>query len=86
MKVELSIEINPFGCHVNAISYRWNGNMIWSRNYLFMYDQQTKIEIATLKVAAQASTASKERHDNLLIFQTTQQRLEEKEHELKEAQ
>jgi hypothetical protein len=39
-----------------------------------------------LKVAAQASTASKERHDNLLIFQTTQQRLEEKEHELKEAQ
>jgi hypothetical protein len=41
-----------------------------------------------LKAAAQASAAErdKERYDSLLTLQATQQRLEEKEQELKEAQ
>ncbi|CAK9224132.1 unnamed protein product [Sphagnum troendelagicum] len=51
-------------------------------------DQRAQTEIATLKAAAQASAAErdKERHDSLLTLQATQQRLEEKEQELKEAQ
>jgi hypothetical protein len=41
-----------------------------------------------LKAAAKASAAERdqERHDSLLTLQATQQRLEEKEQELKEAQ
>ncbi len=53
-----------------------------------MQDRWAQTEIATLKAAAQASAAErdKERHDSLLTLQATQQRLEEKEQELKEAQ
>ncbi len=53
-----------------------------------MQDSHAQIENTTLKANARILVVEKykEKHDILLTFQATQQQLEEKEQELKEAQ